>query len=227
MKIEHLTFSYGKDDIFVDTSFIAKKGDITVIKGESGCGESTLLDILSLRYDRIGQYLYNNCLIDSSFINNISYIQQNSILPLDLKIIDQWKLLMDLYNKNFQLEKYIERLQMKNICNLYSQQISGGEKQRVLLINALIMDKPILLLDEPTASLNEEMKKEFVKILEENKENHIIIVSTHDDCFDNEDQIYYIKDKKLISYMKNNDNNELIKDKKINQNKINWLYYFF
>lgn len=226
LKIKNITFSYGKNDIFKNTDFYAKKGNITVIKGESGVGKSTLLDIISLRYGIIGDYSYNDKKINNSFKNNISYIQQRSILPENLKIIDQWKLLIKLYNKDFQLDNYIERLQINNICNLYPQQISGGERQRVLLINALIINKPILLLDEPTASINEDLKIELVNILEENKKDRIIIVSTHDDCFNSADNIYRIQDNHLTTNCLLKDENILYSYESHYDKNIRWLSYF-
>lgn len=211
--------------IFKDTSFTAYNNCITVIKGESGSGKSTLLDIISLKYRLTSQYTYNEEDIDVSFKDNIAYIQQSSILADDLRIKDQWHLLMKLYNNNFELDNYIERLQMKSICNLYPQQLSGGERQRVLLINALIISKPVIILDEPTASINEELKIELAEILEENKRNHIIIVSTHDSCFDSADGIYEIKDKKIVCIKDSHIENSDIKISS-NYKKINWISYF-
>lgn len=225
LEINNLTFSYGRNDIFKDTSFTAYNNCITVIKGESGSGKSTLLDIISLKYRLTSQYTYNEEDIDVSFKDNIAYIQQSSILADDLRIKDQWHLLMKLYNNNFELDNYIERLQMKSICNLYPQQLSGGERQRVLLINALIISKPVIILDEPTASINEELKIELVEILEENKRNHIIIVSTHDSCFDSADGIYEIKDKKIVCIKDSHTENGDIKISS-NYKKINWISYF-
>lgn len=228
LSIKHLTYSYGYNEIFSDASFEAHSNQLTAVMSESGSGKSTLLDIISLKYGIVFDYEYHHCFIKNSgeMLDNIYYLKQNTFLPESLKVKDIWGLLIERYNPSFDLDLYIKRLQLEKVTNSYSKQLSGGERQRVILINALIINKPVLLADEPTASLDIEMKQVVFDILNEFKINHIVIVTSHDDNFSNSDVVYNIEDKKLIKIKDCFDDGEVVNNQ-IETRKVNWFKCFF
>lgn len=225
LKITNLTFSYGMSCVFDSTDFLAGSNQITLIKGSSGCGKSTLLKILNLEYKGIGTYFYNDKLIDKEIFstNNIYYIHQESIALDSLTIIQHWNFLIGNYKSSIKLDEYIEKLELSDCLHQYPKQLSGGQLQRVMLINALIINKPILLVDEPTSGLNDELSNVYLDILNEFKKDHIIIVTSHDDIFDNVDVVYTIHNRKLIT--NDNINPSMINEKK--SIKIKWTNLFF
>ncbi|WP_249029606.1 ATP-binding cassette domain-containing protein [Tannockella kyphosi] len=224
LKITNLTFGFGMNCIFDTTSFQAGANQITLIKGSSGCGKSTLLKILNLEYKGIGTYFYSDKLIDKETFsaNNLYYIHQESIALDSLTVIQHWKFLTENYNSATKLDEYIEKLELVDCLHQYPKQLSGGQLQRVMLINALIIDKPILLVDEPTSGLNDELSNVYLDILNEFKKDHIIIVTSHDDIFDNVDVVYTIHNRKLIT--NDNINPSMTNEKK--SIKIKWTNLF-
>lgn len=232
LKIEDLTFSYQTETIFESTSFVAYDNQMTVIMAGSGVGKTTLLDIISLKHGVFFKYHYNDKDISdtvnmNAFINNLYYVNQEPIFPNDLTIQQQWDLLEKIYKPTISISSYIQTLKIDHITKLYPKQLSGGEKLRVALINALICQPKILLVDEPTASLNDELKEAVIRILEDYKKNHIIIVSTHDMKFINAcDTLYKIENSKLII-----DKNHLMvqegSNHHIQKNSIHWFSVFF
>lgn len=228
LKINNLTFSYGFLTIFEHTNFVADENQLTVIMGESGIGKSTLLDIIAMEKQN-GLYFYEdkNMFEKKKVKKKIYYIKQDDILFHDLKIIDQWKLLMEKYQSDCNLDRIIKLLQLEDICYQYPQGLSGGEKQRVLLVNAFIIQKPILLFDEPTASLNQDLKLIVHNLLMEYRKYGTVIVTSHDELFQDADRLYQIENKKLIEVRKSSARNKLKETLNNKKNtSIHWMNYF-
>lgn len=203
LELKNLTFSFGLETIFDQTAFYANKNELTVIAGKSGSGKSTLLDIISCKYPDVCEYYFQENKIttinQNEFMSKIYYISQEPLFPEDLKIKDQWHLLQQIYQKSKNLDHYITVLKLEKTLNLYPSQLSGGEKLRVALINALLCQSEILLLDEPTAALNEQLSLAMIDILNDYKKECIIIISSHDDrLISSSEHLYEIENKKLV-----------------------------
>lgn len=231
LKIDNLTFSYGVVTVFDNASFQVNQNELTVIMGTSGSGKSTLMDIIYLKYPVYFDYYYNGNKVlqnDNQLKNNIYYLNQDLVFPEDLTVKQQWDLLQKIYSQDILLDKYVEELKLKEILNLYPKQLSGGERLRVALINALICQPDILLLDEPTASLNNELSMKLIDILQEYKKNHHVIVATHDDNFiEVSDVLYRIDNKKLLVNTNNSSSSSKLSDSKtIEKKKLLWFSQF-
>ena len=215
VKLNNIFFKYnfeknGRNDQFVlnNLNFMLNKGEIIGISGDSGSGKSTLLDILtgllkpikgSIDVDEISIQKDEQLL---SWQNNISYVHQNSAFFNDtIKnniTLFQGKFDQKYYEKIIDcvcLKEFINNLANKDDSELGEKaiNISGGEKQRIALARAIYMNKDILILDEATNALDEEMEKKVINnILNLIKNKNVIIVSHNSKILNNCDKIYEI-----------------------------------
>ena len=151
--------------------------------GESGSGKTTFLNILS------GLMSYESGIItleDIEFKHNLDkefmadkaeYITQDTFFVDFLNVLDNLKLVCV---DESHITQMMERFGMLEKMYAYPATLSGGEKQRVAIVRALLSGKKILLLDEPTASLDQENKYKIFKMLYDIKDEILIICSSHD-----------------------------------------------
>lgn len=178
--IKDLNKSFGNKIIFKNFNFKLNDEKINCIVGQSGCGKSTFLNILS--------GLTN---IDSGEIlgiskSDISYVFQEDRLIEYLTIKENLELALKKYYKKEQLEKQINELLklvgIEDISDKYPNNLSGGMKQRVNIARAFGKPSKIILMDEAFKSLDYKLKytiiDEFKNILK--NKNRMVIVVTHD-----------------------------------------------
>ena len=166
IKVEHISKTYNSIKIIDDISFNLNIGDYAYVKGDSGAGKTTLLNILS-SFETADEGLLE---VD---VNNIAYLPCGNCLLEALTIEDNIKL------THFDKE-LINKLKIENILNSYPRNISSGEYKRAALARTLGLNKPYILLDEPTSNLDKESANIIIKLIDEIKDDHIIIVATHD-----------------------------------------------
>lgn len=180
---------------FVDTRF--EDGKSYAIVGPSGCGKSTLLNLISgIIAPDTGKILVstNDKTIDVAQMSqkqrdkfrfdNIGYIFQDYKLIEEFSIIDNLELL-NLNGKKYKGEDFdnlLEKVQLKHKKKQKVKTLSGGEKQRVAIVRALIKKSNIVLADEPTESLNESLSHEIVELLIKlsKEQGKTVIMVTHD-----------------------------------------------
>ena len=189
LEFKKIYFSYSKNSKHVinNLSFVIKKGEILGISGDSGIGKTTLAEIiLGLQTPSFGKVLFNNKKISletSNIRNIISYIPQKTFL-FDATIDDNITLFKESINSG--------RLNLiKKICNINFEKkgknsfvgetgnkLSGGQIQRIGIARGLYRDHSILILDEPTSSLDKFTEKSIIKnILKFKKDKTLIIIS--------------------------------------------------
>jgi ABC-type multidrug transport system fused ATPase/permease subunit len=192
IEFKNLNIKINNKQIFKDFSKSIEPNSITGIIGEIGSGKSTLLKTLLGNYDYEGIIL-----IDDNDIKNfnkneirkhIAYIPQVPIFfnrtileniryGTELTDDEIFKIIEE-YNLNNFIDRFPEKINTLIINN--GENLSGGQKQILYLLKMIILNKKILLLDEPTASLNDTYIELFLKIL--NKlNNKTIIIITHDE----------------------------------------------
>lgn len=197
-------------------------GNIYILKGISGSGKTTLFNILSgLDKEYDGKFIWDNIDMSSKkikstdyFFNKTTYVFQKSFLFKNLTVMENLLFICSDLDKikklscEFDVEKLLDK---KPDC------LSGGEKQRISLIRALLLDSKLMLLDEPTSSLDPINSKKLVNYINKiDKKNKIIIIATHKDIYDE------IADCILeISY----GNITKIKSKSINSEKYDIVNY--
>ena len=201
MKIEvsHISKKYKKKLILKDITFAAENGTCIGILGKNGCGKTTLLSILAgIQKQSSGTFNITNNIKDS-YVFDIGYVPQGCPFMEDLSALDNLKLW---YNSscsdlNEELDHGIlKMLQVDKFINKKVSSLSGGMKKR-LSIGCAMANKPgILILDEPSASLDLECKEDIATYLNKYKEaGGIIIIASHEEREINLcDRIYILKD---------------------------------
>lgn len=169
----------------VNLSFMNK--EMIFILGPSGCGKTTLMNIIGgLDIPSNGVVKINNTCIGTSEeeidvyrSNYIGFIFQNFNLIDNLSIYDN--LLLVCYNKNDEkmISYYLEKVGLKDYEDRFPNELSGGQVQRVAIARALLKKSDILLADEPTGNLNEELSAEIFNLLKNISKDKLVIVTTH------------------------------------------------
>lgn len=151
------------------------------LMGKSGSGKSTFLKSVLGLIPYSGQVFLNDKLIEKDR-RGFQVVFQNSFRSFDptktiKKSIEE---LEKENNTNYDLEELFEKFGMnKDILNKKPKALSGGELQRASIIRAVAQDPKVLLLDEPTASLDVINQKKILEMLQEIK-NSIVILVSHD-----------------------------------------------
>lgn len=190
VSVQNVSLKYGKIN---DLSFELKAGDRLLIKGENGIGKTSLLKaICNIEPVLKGKILIDNKKISELDKNIIGYIPQfsdKSNFSLSVEEVVSLGIHSE-KNKSELIKKSLERTSSLNLINRSFSSLSGGEKQKVNLSRCLLQNAKLLLLDEPTASLDLENKKMVIDILHSLSVSEIptIIVVTHDEqlnCLNN------------------------------------------
>ncbi|HPW71787.1 MAG TPA: peptidase domain-containing ABC transporter [Bacteroides graminisolvens] len=194
IKAENISYKYpGQAKSLYDKSGLTlDKGTITALTGDCGSGKTTLIDILLGNYtvDK-GTISYNN--IDIKEINNIYIRDKIRVVPQNIHIFNGSILFNIAMEANLNTEKLdlvFKKLNIHSFFNSFPQHIntivgeegislSGGQKQIIGLLRALYDEPQVLILDEPTASLDEKHTRIIHELLEKIKPNHITLLISH------------------------------------------------
>jgi len=191
VKVSNLSFSYDNQLVLENVSINVEKGDFLAIIGPNGGGKSTLLKLMMgiLTPYKGEVLLFGKPPHENGTI--IGYVPQNTAHNLDFPITVLDVVLMGLLRKRNRLRRYdnalkqkamdsLERVKMRDFATRRIAELSGGQRQRVLIARALCSDPDILMLDEPTASIDFIGQREIFELLEELNKNVTVIVVSHD-----------------------------------------------
>ena len=192
IKIEHLAKSFGERTVFQDINLQFAAGKVYALIGNSGCGKTTLLNILAkLEPYEKGSISYQGQELKQIkshhfFKNELGYLFQNFGLlenetiaaNLELGLIGQkWTK----QEKKKREEEVLEKVGLNYLTldqKIY--ELSGGEAQRVALAKVILKDPPLILADELTAALDPETSQEIMNLLLSLKRpDRLIILATH------------------------------------------------
>ena len=192
IKIEHLTKSFGERTVFQDINLQFEAGKVYALIGNSGCGKTTLLNILAKLepYDK-GSISYRGQELKQIkshhfFKNELGYLFQNFGLlenetvaaNLELGMIGQkWTK----QEKKQREEEVLEKVGLDYLTlNQKIYELSGGEAQRIALAKVILKDPPLILADELTAALDPETSQEIMNLLLSlKKPDRLMIIATH------------------------------------------------
>ena len=172
LNIKNLFFSYEKELVLEDINLNIEQKDFMAIIGPNGGGKSTLVKLmLSLLNSK-----------KSIKINGIlGYVPQNTNVNINFPITVLEVIMMG-KNKSDKLfaKELLEKVGMSDFGNHKIGSLSGGQRQRVMIARALYSKPTILILDEPTSSIDIQGQKQIYELLKELNNNITIIVVSHD-----------------------------------------------
>lgn len=224
IKVSNLTKAFNGIQAISKISFILTENDTLGILGPNGSGKSTTIGVLlGLIKQTSGKIYINNTNVNDSnklhFLSIMNFASPYTELPKRLTVMENLNIYARLYNVKdikIRLEEICEYFQLNEMLKKKTGELSSGQKTRVSLAKALINKPQILLLDEPTASLDPVVSEYLRSFIQEYKKNNdiSILLSSHNMqeaqrlC----DKIIILKKGKIIEEGKIN--NILIKYKK-------------
>ena len=188
VEVKNIKKNYGKNEAVKGISFNIKEDEILGLLGPNGSGKTTTIGmLLGLLKPTSGEILINGQKLEGNrieILEQINFISPYIELPKKLTVKQNLTVYGKLYkinNINERIEFLSEKLRLGGLLNGITGELSSGQKNRVSLAKALINEPKVLLLDEPTASLDPEVG-DFVRSFLENykKEKKIsILLASH------------------------------------------------
>ena len=186
LEIKHLTKAYERV-ILKDVCLSFKEKGLYVITGQSGCGKSTLLNMiggLDSNYQGIIEMDGRDIQTIPRYIQKyVGFIFQQFHLIEEMNVKEN-ETLISYFKRIFSAKKEIllSRLKLKKLQSYKTKLLSGGQKQRIAIYRGFIANHPVVLCDEPTASLDGDNKERIISLLFKMNQdfNTTIITVTHD-----------------------------------------------
>ena len=194
LEIKDLKKSFGDTPILQGLSLKVQKGEVVVILGPSGCGKSTLLRCINgLENIQAGDILLDGQSITRNQKDFHLVRQKIGMVFQSYELFPHLDVLQNLIlgptkaqgrpkEEVFQeAEELLERVGLSDKKHSYARQLSGGQKQRVAIVRSLLMHPEIILFDEVTASLDPEMVREVLELINDlAQEGRTMILVTHE-----------------------------------------------
>ena len=189
LEVKDLSYKYPGKELFTIQSmnFSVSRGETVAITGDIGSGKSTLIKLLLRMINPTSGsiYVHQRCIWDyslKSYYRNIGFIPQNASL-FDRTVLDNI-----LYENNGVNEQMvvdiIKQLQVEhhfsNGLHVMASTLSGGQRQLVWMLRIYFKKPLLIIMDEPTASIDEPTRKIFANIIETVLKDSTIIIITHD-----------------------------------------------
>ncbi len=175
---------------------IHHSSNFTVLLGESGVGKTTLSNMIS----GIDTNYNGDIFIDGSKVTKIcdmvNVILQDNNLLSNLTVLEN---LMLFSSNEKKIRKYLKEFNIEELIDEKAYTLSGGQQKRVAIIRGLLSDSSIIILDEPSAGLDNENFDNLIEILYKVNELKHIVIITHDIRFSNYDVDYFIVKDQTVS----------------------------
>jgi ABC-2 type transport system ATP-binding protein len=184
IQVEGLYKSYGAVQALRGLSFAVEQGEVFGLLGPNGAGKTSAVEILEgLRTPDSG--LARVCGLDpekmgAAFKERIGAVLQSTSLPAKIRVHEAIELFAHFYRHRANTDELLKRFQLEEKRTAFYDQLSGGQKQRLALAMALVNDPEVVFLDEPTAGLDPQVRREIYDIIEELKRGRkTVLITTH------------------------------------------------
>ncbi|MHC5118520.1 MAG: ABC transporter ATP-binding protein [Planctomycetota bacterium] len=190
ISINNLSIKYDGHSLFEDVSFAVQSGQRLCIDGPSGCGKSSLLRaMLGFVQPQAGEIVIDSQPVNDKTVwqlrHKIAYVTQEPDLGQQT-VLDRirrpfgYKANTHLQWNQETIDEWFDRFKLpRKLLAKQTNDLSGGEKQRIAIIIALLLERPVLLLDEPTSSLDKQSKQILRDILADLQKTIVFI--SHED----------------------------------------------
>lgn len=214
IEVEHLSKSFGENDVLKDINLTVHRGEVISILGPSGCGKSTFIRTLVSLEKADGGVIKldgENILAKGTDINKIRQrigmvfqsfnlfphmtVKENIMLaPVKLKLMSQ----EEASNK---ADELLKRIGLSDKADQHPSRLSGGQQQRVAIVRALAMNPEVMLFDEPTSALDPEMVGEVLSLIRDLADSGMtMLIVTHEMGFarDVSDRILFFNEGYIV-----------------------------
>ena len=215
IEFKQVSFGYGNKPILEQSDITINQGDIVGIVGLSGSGKTTMIRLINGAMIREGHHDYTGeILVQGNEIKSVKHLnrligtiyQDTDNQLIFTTVIDEIVFGMENYQlakeeMNRRLTEVTASLGIKHLLNENPNNLSGGEKQLVVLASILCLEVKILILDESMAGVDRLTRQVIVKMIDGLKKNDVtVIMIEHDyDNLEGADVVYKIEDKKIRS----------------------------
>ena len=184
LEIKDLSFAYDKELVLEDIELQLQQRDFLAVIGPNGGGKSTLLKLI------LGIYKLQRGTINL-FGQSVGYVPQNTNINIDfpIRVIDVVMMGKRAARKTVfgyskeekeQAIRLLEKVNMAQYAENKIGSLSGGQRQRVMIARALYADPQILIMDEPTSSIDVDGQRQIYELLKELNKSVTLIVVSHD-----------------------------------------------
>jgi ABC-type nitrate/sulfonate/bicarbonate transport system ATPase subunit len=208
LEVNDLSFSYPQKPILQNATFTLRKGEIGALIGPSGSGKTTLFKLLTgMITPQSGTIAVAGQLLPAGH-GQVAYMTQDDLLLPWRTVLSNMTLIGEL-GKNLrpigslrqEARTLLREIGMEGREDFYPEQLSGGMRQRVSLARALLLKRPLLLLDEPFGSIDLGLREQLYALLRQIQLNHdtTMLMITHDfrDALSLSDRIYLLDDRHI------------------------------
>jgi len=182
--VENLTKRYGDTQALRGVSFSVQEGEVFGLLGPNGAGKTSTVEILEGMRPADGGRA-EVCGLDphssgSELKELIGAVLQFTALPDKIRVSEALNMFASFYRRHRDTGQLLQRFGLEEKRRAFYSQLSGGQKQRLALAMALVNQPRVLFLDEPTAGLDPQVRREIYAIIEELKAaGTSILLTTH------------------------------------------------
>jgi len=206
IKTEKLKKNYGDIEALNDISIEVNKGDIVGFLGPNGAGKSTTIEVLTGQTDRdagkvkvLGQDPEDNPV---ELRSKLGILPEREDPPSFLTGREYFEFISDIRDKQLETDKWVKRLRLEGKLDKLTHNLSKGERQKLMIVQAFFHNPDLVFIDEPMSNLDPVIQEEVKKIFSEHSET--VFLCTHNVELAQEvcDKVFFIKNGEVIEEIK-------------------------